>query len=440
MSGFRLWLNDFVVSMPDTSGSTVDDGKITNSDNTYGYTHDTDGVSRCLLDLCTPLITLSGNGQGWEVNTDLCPNSKPIKLVGTNDAYAMFFKNTSKHRNLMIALPLYGYNNTIVSGSSIRSYINIPFLRTHLCDYAPAGNYGNYGIMCNDICMSMTFTDEDVWDPSAAINDEAFYPINSTPIMFLSTYFGSASTYSYYSSVSLVNYGNSDTGTSSSTDHQYGPTIGSRCRYFILANEDGDIGIGASYKDKRPYMVFAGNFYSNKLDENDILPTAKACYFYVNHCDLANTAGLWCYSSNATTTYSYTSYDVYIRLQDFTVDGKYLNAYDQSNSSKECTAYRNMYITNPSLRQYNSLYKTAHQIITNTGFLDKEKIRAIDRTGTAIGQSYNSKQWCFISTPVGNIDDNYSPMTVWTSTDSGAERFGVVIRWDGEYNGNKTIY
>lgn len=445
MSGFRLWLNDFVVGASDISSET---GKVDNGNGTYSYTHDDLGVKACLLDLCDALITKEGNGLGWELNTDLCPDSMPILLTGTTNAYALFFKNDEIEtdedidygdnipgRNLMIVLPLTGYNSTHHSYTQHSSYLNLPFLRTHLCDYQDNESYKE-AIACNDICFSLTYTLNDIWDITKSIQDEGFYPNNSSPIMFLNSFGISNYAYINYpgSFVSLLNYGTSDTSYSSSTQHANGPVPSSACRYFILANEYGDIGIGASYKDKRPYMAFAGNFYSTKFDENDNLPTAKGCYFWVNHtCDYIS---LWYYGNNATTTGSYSNTDTYTQSQDFNIDGSWINQYDNTYT----TSYRTMYMTNPALRKYTAQYKTAHQIMTNMGFLDKEKIRAIDRTGAAIGQTYNSKQWCFISLPAGNISDDYSPMQVFSSNDSSPAYYGVLIHWDGEYNGTKTFY
>ena len=418
MSGFRLWLNDFVVGASDISSET---GKVDNGNGTYSYTHDNLGVQACLLDLCDALMTKSGNGLGWELNTDLCPDSKPILLKDTINAYALFFRNNeikpdtdisygdnTPGRNLMIVLPLTGYNSTDPSYIDRESYLNKPFLRTHLCDYG-GGQY-QIAINCNDICFSLTYTLNDVWDITKSIQDEGFYPANSSPIMFLSSnYTGSYSIPYPKAVVSLINYGTTDTSYSSSTTNANGPVPGSKCRYFILANEFGDIGIGASYKDKRPYMAFAGNFYSKKFDANDNLPTAKGGYFWANHTQ-NNITCLWYYGQNATTTDSYIDLDVYTKFQDFNINGTWINAYNNANPDDTTNNYRNMYITNPSLRKYTAQYKTAHQIITNMGFLDKEKLRAIDRAGASIGQTYNSKNWCFISLPDGNISESYSPM------------------------------
>ena len=448
MSGFRLWLNDFVVGASDISSET---GKVDNGNGTYSYTHDNLGVQACLLDLCDALMTKPGNGLGWELNTDLCPDGKPILLKDTINAYALFFRNgeiepdpyinygdNTPGRNLMIVLPLTGYNSTYQNYINSISYLNKPFLRTHLCDYSD-GAIGSKSILCNDICFSLTYTLNDVWDITKSIQDEGFYPLNSSPIMFLSSRFNSNGYHSYpQCCVSLLNYGTTDTSYSSSTAKANGPTPGSKCRYFILANEFGDIGIGASYKDKRPYMAFAGNFYNKKFDPNDNLPTSKGGYFWANH-SVTDSPVLWYYGSDATNTASYTSYDVYTKLQDFYIDGKWINAYNNANI-QDTKNYRNMYITNPSLRKYTAQYKTAHQIITSTGFLDKEKLRAIDRSGAAIGQTYNSKNWCFISLPDGNINESYSPMRVYSSNDSSVATYGVLIRWDGQYNGNKTFY
>lgn len=446
MSGFRLWLNDFVVGASDISSET---GKVDNGNGTYSYTHDNLGVQACLLDLCDALMTKSGNGLGWELNTDLCPDGKPILLKDTINAYALFFRNdeivpdpdinygdNTPGRNLMIVLPLTGYNSTHPSYINSYSYLNKPFLRTHLCDYSDI-----YYIGCNDICFSLTYTLNDIWDTTKSIRDEGFYPVNSSPIMFLASYqFPSTSSLNYPRSyVSLINYGIKDTSYTSNTANAEGPVPGSKCRYFILANEFGDIGIGASYKDKRPYMAFAGNFYNKKFDVNDNLPTSKASYFWANHTE-SNINILWFYGNNATTIASYTNNDVYTKFQDFNINGTWLNAYNNANQDAYTNKFRNMYITNPSLRKYTAQYKTAHQIITNMGFLDKEKLRAIDRSGAAIGQTYNSKNWCFISLPDGNISESYSPMRVYSSNDSSVATYGVLIHWDGQYNGNKTFY
>lgn len=442
MGGFKLWLNDFVVGASNISSDT---GKVDNENGTHSYTHDELGVKACLLDLCQPLMTKTGNGLGWELNRTLCPDDIPIKLIGTQNAYALFFRNdeiepdpdinygnNTPGRNLMVVLPLTGYNSTESSYVNKHSFLNAPFLRTHLI------SNNNVCAGLNDICISMTYTLNDCWGITRSIQDEGFYPNNSSPIMFLhyvdtnSSYLGTSEAKQF---VSLVNYGTSDTGYSSSTVNAYGPVPGTKCRYFIMANEFGDVGIGASYKDKRPYMVFIGDFYNKKLNSGDNLVTSKGGFIQTNISDA--TYGIWYYGSNATTTTSYSSNSIYTNFQDFNTDGTWLNAMTSSGSNSN---YRKCYITNPSLRKYTAQYKTAHQIISNVGFLDKQKIRAIDRTGAAIGQTYNSKQWCFISIPDGNIDYNFSPMRVYTSNDSSPSYFGAVIHWDGEYNGDKTFY
>lgn len=172
MSGFRLHINDFVVSDTTTAGSTTENGKITNSNGTYGYTHDADGVKRCLLDLCEPLMTKEGNGYGWELNTDLCPDNIPVLMKDSLDVYGLFFKNTTVHKNLMILLPLHGYKWIYHLGQQT-SIHNYGFPSYEISPKCYSSGYETR-MYVTDICMSMTYTDSDVWNLSHRTCDSGF--------------------------------------------------------------------------------------------------------------------------------------------------------------------------------------------------------------------------------------------------------------------------
>ena len=119
--GFRCFNLRWVVSSLDTEGSTLENddpesGKILNSNGTFGYTDDKWGVRRCLEDFCNPLYTTSGNGNGWQLDTDLCPNNHAVNLIPNERVWALFFKHSTGAR-LMLGLNYFGMISTTYNPS-----------------------------------------------------------------------------------------------------------------------------------------------------------------------------------------------------------------------------------------------------------------------------------------------------------------------------------
>lgn len=439
MSGFRLHINDFVVSDTTTVGSTVENGKITNSNGTYGYTHDADGVKRCLLDLCEPLMTKEGNGYGWELNTELCPDNIPVLMKDSLDVYGLFFKNTTVHKNLMILLPLHGYRQARYSTQQISNQ-NYSFPGYEI---SPK-NTGRVGdetyIYVSDICVSMTYTDSDVWDLSYRTCDSGFYPSNRSPLMFLAV-FVDTGTHDSDPRWSLVGKGNSDTYPWNSNNSNSGPVLGKSCRYMILFDEFGNVGIGASYNKMLPSLAFVGDFYESKLDEADDRPTSLGCYFSVNNVnERLFYTGASSYSGNH---YNATGYAA-TRIKDFVpLTGEPSDYY----SGEDITPVPHTSIVNPTLRIDNYNYKTAHQLYNQNGYLNSNVIRGISPLSITFGQTYSNKQWCCLSHPINGVIPTNCMLsaTIYNKTDYGSANMtyplinGILIHWDGEYNGIKTI-
>lgn len=110
-------------------------------------------------------------------------------------------------------------------------------------------------------------------------------------------------------------------------------------------------------------------YYNKKLNSGDNLVTSKCGFIQANIS--WDSYGIWYYGSSATTTTSYSSNSIYTNFQYFNTDGTWLNEVTSSSSNSN---YSNCYITNHSLRKHTVQYKTAHQIISDVGFLDKQKI------------------------------------------------------------------
>lgn len=399
MSGFRLHINDFVVSDTTTAGSTTENGKITNSNGTYGYTHDADGVKRCLLDLCEPLMTKEGNGYGWELNTDLCPDNIPVLMKDSLDVYGLFFKNTTVHKNLMILLPLHGYKWIYHLGQQT-SIHNYGFPSYEISPKCYSSGYETR-MYVTDICMSMTYTDSDVWNLSHRTCDSGFYPQNRSPVMFLATDQGTQE-YTSDPRWSLVGKGTSDTYKLSTNNANSGPMLGKSCRYMILFDELGNIGIGASYNKMLPSLAFVGDFYSSKLEDQDNRPTSLGGYFSVNPLYAASIfyTGAGQYGENH---YSNTSGQAATRFKDFQPLTGEPSDYYASESTPP-----HMSIVNPTLRVDSYNYKTAHQLYTKNGYMNPDVIRGISPSSITFGQTYSDKQWCCISHPIrGSVPTAY---------------------------------
>lgn len=439
MSGFRLHINDFVVS-DTTEGSTVENGKITNSNGTYGYTHDADGVKRCLLDLCEPLMTKEGNGYGWELNTELCPDNTPVLMKDSLDVYGLFFKNTTVHKNLMILLPLHGYMQARYSTqqTSKQNY-GFPGYEISPKSYAYSSDSEVY-MYSTDICMSMTYTDSDVWDLSHRTCDSEFYPSNRSPVIFLATC-NYTSNYTTDPRWSLVGKGTSDTYTLSNNNANSGPMLGKSCRYMVLFDEFGNIGIGASYNKMLPSLAFVGDFYSSKLEDQDNRPTSLGGYFSVNPLDGCSIfyTGAGTYASNH---YTDAAGQATTRFKDFQPLTGVPSDYYMSESTPP-----HMSIVNPTLRVDNYNYKTAHQLYTKNGYMNPDIIRGISPSSITFGQTYSNKQWCCISHPIkGSIPTAHMlSATMYNNYNYSDDSLsyplinGILIHWDGEYNGIKTI-
>lgn len=201
---------------------------------------------------------------------------------------------------------------------------------------------------------------------------------------------------------SLVGKGTSDTYKLSTNNANSGPMLGKSCRYMILFDELGNIGIGASYNKMLPSLAFVGDFYSSKLEDQDNRPTSLGGYFSVNPLYAASIfyTGAGQYGENH---YSNTSGQAATRFKDFQPLTGEPSDYYASESTPP-----HMSIVNPTLRVDSYNYKTAHQLYTKNGYMNPDVIRGISPSSITFGQTYSDKQWCCISHPIrGSVPTAY---------------------------------
>lgn len=385
MSGFRLWKHDFVVG---------------------DYTADAAGVKLCLETVCAPLFATANNGCGWEIDTSKCPNSEAILLQPTQTVYALFFKHTSGLK-LMIALSLYEMSSGQNTSRIDNSYkYEAGWLPSKIKTGSNTYNY-HYN---SDLMISMSMGDS--WDVTRSIRDEGFYPATSTLISSLSYNNDSSST--SYPLWSLLKSGTSDTSTGSVS---YGTITGSACRYFIMADEKGNVIIGGRYRNQITRLCMAGNLYTTKRYDYDTLSTNKLCS---RNFGISTYYPLGCYSS---TNQSITGNNVdlkYERFIEFKPDGT------NTQENHPCASAYNLW------KEVESNHRSSLAIYTKYGMIDSDVIRAINNSGCTMGQTYNDNSWCF-------IHSQEYVYTYFSDDGSHSGEYGFVIHWDGAFNGTNSI-
>ena len=451
-SGFRVFNLKWVVSSIDTAGSTYDNddpesGKIINSNGTFGYTDDKWGVKRCLEDFCAPLYTTSLNGNGWQLDTDLCPDSEAILLKPNNRVYVLFFKHTSGAR-LMMGLNYFGMVSTTaepsvdppVYSSSSNRYYDVGFLSkwtNHLRPltdpaYSNSSSYTCYGggLFMSMIPPANSGETQDVFHPDISIRDIAFYPQSMTPVQYqklsyaYSPYIVTMNDY-LAPCTSFIKQGTNDSSkdiaTSYSSGKQRGVVVGANIGLSLLVCEEV-IGFTGKYRDINLGRHFCGRILSDCRQPDDTLSTSE-------YAELANIAG----SNSSSYVYLWDiSYNYYQCCRCCNTTG--------TNWPNMYTSYStNGYVDTPLTYEYiyaGYVYGNNSEMPISTNNQTKAKLRsdlfrftAISSNKT-IGQTYNDGLWCYYGTT------DYSSSTF---VDSCSATSTLFIKWDGNANGTDTF-
>ena len=461
--GFRVFNLRWIVSSISTTGSTYDNddptsGKIINSNNTFGYTDDKWGVKRCLEDFCAPLFTTEDNGEGWQLDTDLCPNNEAVNLIPNVRVWALFFKHTTGAR-LMMGLNYFGmasFNSDpsvdppVYSSSSDR-YYDIGFLGTKT-------NYQYYstfptpsstsqsvltggGLFMSMIPPAVNGETQDVFHPDISIKDVAFYPQTMTPIQYqkfgrTGVVTGSSSTFNRQPILcyctSFIKQGTNDTSTdypdTYTKSQEYGVVLGKTIKLSLFVCEEVVGFIGFYNNTTLMGSQVCGRILSDCRQTDDTLSTAE--YGTLSMGGSINNSGssnyyLWNDSYNqlsvnrcCNTTGTFWP-EMYAGYQS--------NGYIASSSIE--TTFE--YIYSGFVYGYDS----SHPISPNgqtKAKLRSDLFRFVNESSQKLlGQTYNDNTWCFYGST------NYSstqPPTAAASLTSG-----MFIKWDGAFNGTQTI-
>lgn len=442
MAGFRNFKLTFTVSSEDTEGSTVENGKIYNSNGTFGYTNDKYGVKACLEDFCRPLINLEDNKEGWQIDTELCPDSEAILLKPNVSVYAMFFKHTTGMR-LMLGLNYWGMVSC--SDSSLQtvtdsSKYSIGFLgercsgKTQNASSKTASSYSlcGGGIFLSIIPAANNEEEQEKFDPSVSIQNESFYTPHMTPVLYLKQIRHSFSTLSPTSylpgGTSFIHRGNDDTSTrmvSTSQSDNYGCTPGSVIKLNLLVSNDV-IGVIYLYKGNTLGRYFCGNILEKCRNYSDnsiskhigLLSRGNSSAETPSNASQTANAYLW----NTTT---YTDYLSRCRCADES-GVKYVGmtpTYSDNGFLIDSPSYEYLYagyvIGDDS---ENKISVTSQQ----KALLRADLFRFVSNSSNKyFGQLYNNNEWMFIS---GFAHLNTSTGSTYVNSPE------VMIRWNNIYN------
>lgn len=441
MAGFRNFQLTFTVSSEDTEGSTVENGKIYNSNGTFGYTNDKYGVKACLEDFCRPLINLEDNGEGWQIDTELCPNSEAILLKPNVSVYAMFFKHITGMR-LMLGLNYWGMISC--SDSSIQkvtdsSKYSIGFIgercsgKTQNASSKSTSTHSlcGGGIFLSIIPAANNEEEQEKFNPSVSIQDESFYTPHMTPVLYLKQI-----RYSFYSisplgyppgGISFIHRGTNDTYNQiirdNSESDKYGCTLGSVIKLNLLISND-IIGVIYLYKGNVSGRYFCGNILEKcrNYSDNSI---SKHIGLLSKGNSSAETPTSYGYTANAylwnTTTYK----DYLSRCRCADESGvNYVGmtpTYSNNGFIIDSPSYEYLYAgyvigDDPG----NKISVTSQQ----KALLRADLFRFVSNSSNKyFGQLYNNNEWMYIDSFI-----------YYNTSNTYANSPGVMIRWNNIYN------
>lgn len=503
--GFRCWANKFLCLATDSTGVTIEyeqdgttpTGRLLRDGVFAGYYPNTvtvdgesisPGTRACLEDTCAPLVTLEGNGQGWQLDVELYtrlnaingsdpawepyktrnprlwtpstptldngnPAPKSVRLVPTQYCYAMFFKHTSGYK-LMVALPYMGMHCSAdtMRGSGNSSddiyKIDAGFLWNHIA-YNHKNTQGSEadnisktiigGFVLSMIPPANQGGTQDDWRVEYSIRSENWYP----PTMFpLVSQFRDSVSYSLWTDTSTsylgyirgVCYSWIRKGTSTVYNNVNGGVlVGTNLKTSLLADSKGNVGLGYLYKSTSNTtimnpLLFIGPIYKKKIYDYDTLPQryiASWCY---------SCLGLYISSSSPSETYNKAWCSYTGAYQNYgSASGTNLNwQMDITNINTGNPASAIIYTAYPAMSSavYTN-YRYSKAGYTTIGLLDEDVLRWSDPTGLIPGQTFNDGDWVYINNTGGVF-------RAQDGTTASAYLYPS-IRWDKEYNGTTTF-
>lgn len=448
--GFKCFNLKYIVSSIDTAGSIYENndptsGKILNSNNTFGYTDDKYGVKRCLEDFCAPLFTQNANDEGWELDTDLCPNNEAILLKPNNRVHVLFFRHTTGAR-LMIGLSYFGMASMNsqpsvdppIYNSSSGRYYDIGFLpnkTSYPITSLPSSSASTYmpfgsGLFISMIPPANSGDVQETFHPDTSILDAAFYASTQTPVMYqklnVYTYPSNINNSSMFGA-SFIKQGTIDNNTSHANSYtaakNNGVIVGKSINLSLLVCQEV-VGFTGNYNNTIQFgSVLCGRLLSDCRNQEDTLSTAE----YATTCTSCGT------SSNS--GYYFTWNQSYQQCQICwccnTTGSKWVNMYLNYNT--------NGYVTNST----NYEYAYSGYVI---GYCDsapvslngqmKAKLRSdlfrftTTDTNKTFGQTYNDNNWVYYGRQV--YSSSQLPST-------GTLSNPLLLKWNGTFNGTTTL-
>ena len=464
--GFRVFNLRWIVSSISTTGSTYENddptsGKILNSNNTFGYTDDKWGVKRCLEDFCAPLFTTEANGEGWQLDTDLCPDNEAVNLIPNVRVWALFFKHTTGAR-LMMGLNYFGMVSARANSPSVdppvytgndNRYYDVGFLgkKTNILwpstdptttgtnDSTPSGG----GLFMSMIPPAVNGENQDTFSPDISIRDIAFYPQTMTPVQFqkLGIVYTTASTeHSVFtasvlpSGTSFIKQGTDDQSTDWANTYtesqQYGVVLGKTIKLSLFVCEEV-VGFTGRYNNIRLGSQICGRILSECRQPDDTLSTAE-------YGELSSYGGMYRTSGSSSGSSPYLWNTSYSCIQidrccntTCTDWPAILATYSSNGYSSSVSGFEYIYAG------YVYGYNSAHLVSPNGQ--TKAKLRSDlfrfvnDSTNKIFGQTYNDNTWCFYGVT------NYSSGAPSSSSTTILDTYGLFIKWDGAFNGTESL-
>lgn len=454
--GFRIFSLKYIVSNTSISGSTYENddptsGKVINSNGTFGYTDDKYGVKRCLEDFCAPLFSTDLNGEGWQLDLDLCPDREAVILQPNYRVYALFFKHSTGAR-LMLGLNYFGMvsmngNPSIdpPTYSSVRDrFLDIGFLGKYTNTLFPssdpnAGGAGKSTTYGGGLFMSMIPPaneggTQDVFKPNISIRDVAFYPQSMTPVQYQKGYIASQNTVSGYDTLapctSFIKQGTNDSSTyvadSYTKAQQYGTVIGKTVKLSLLVCEEV-VGFVGYYSDIMIGAQICGRILSDCRQPDDTLSTAE-------YGELSFYAGVH-YASTPTRYYLWNTGDSCYQISRCcnTTGTDWPNIY----LGYQKNGYLNSSLTSEYIYSGYVYGNNAAKLVSPNG-QTKAKLRSdifrfsSDDSNKISGQTYNDNTWCYFYQADYNTNSGVNITT-------NALSDGLFIKWDGAFNGTNTF-
>jgi len=449
-------------------------GRLINTSTNARYWECTDsGLKSHLYDFLEPMVELSSNGVGWQLDTDTYSRlynivtsrnpsyaefinrnmniydatnnptgDKTIKLVPSEYVRVMCFKHSSGYK-AMIGLSLYAMDGddtltSFVYNTSYSRAIDPGFLHDHILNHKMNGYSSDDSLsVTGGLFISMIPPKEsgevqDDWNLEYSMQDSNFYAPTMTPIVpFMHSFIESYNS-SYHSNYRASSWLRVGTSTNYDAGNNSGVLAGTNMKLSLLLDTKGNIGISYKYTASTNTtslnpIIIMGPLYKKKLFANDSLCTSKLGVIQFGKRDLDVSTGNSSYY-NAAWVACYNNY----YYNYFTGDSPYGWDYLSSFSS-DASSFNNYYIYTayPAVDSSVHLnYRNAKAGYTAVGLIDEEVIRWNASDGLVKGQTYNNGEWIYM----GNEYSAYAQDGITTS-----RLLYPSIKWDIQYNDTSTF-